>query len=45
VANVTSFATQMEELSRERGKSNVIDAKANLSLTQPAGGGVADADH
>jgi hypothetical protein len=42
VANVTSFAAQMEELSRQRGRSNVIDAKANHSLTQPASGGVAD---
>jgi hypothetical protein len=44
VANVTSFAAQMEELSRQRGRSNVIDAKANHSLTQPADGGVADPD-
>jgi hypothetical protein len=41
-ANVYSFAAQMEELSRQRGRSNVIDAKANKSLTQPADGGVAD---
>jgi hypothetical protein len=29
VANVTSFAAQMEGLSRQRGRSNAIDAKAN----------------
>src|SRR3982074_302692 len=28
-ANVYSFASQMEEMSRIRGQSNVIDAKAN----------------
>ena len=30
VANVHSFAAQLEELSRERGRSNVIDAKPNF---------------
>ena len=31
-ANVYSFAAQMEELSRLKGKSNVIDAKANVTI-------------
>lgn len=33
-ANVHSFAAQMEELARERGKPNVIDAKANYKTSQ-----------
>ena len=33
-ANVYSFASQMEELSRLRGKSNVIDAKPNLQTVE-----------
>ena len=35
-ANVYSFAAQMEELSRLRGKSNVIDAKPNLQTVEVA---------
>jgi hypothetical protein len=36
-ANVYSFAAQMEELSRLRDKSNVIDAPKRMIETEPEG--------
>jgi hypothetical protein len=44
VANVDrNFGAQMEELSRQRGKSNVIDAKANYrTLPEPTNSRVTD---
>ena len=34
VANVHSFAAQMEEIARQRGRSNVIDAKPNFQKVE-----------